>query len=585
MSEDPLRNSNDVRGGFAMSATISVCMIARNEEENIGRAIRCAKEFADEVIVVDTGSADRTPDIAKENGAKVYFFEWIDDFSAARNESLKRATSDWILWLDADDYIDEHNIEKLKELKRRLPESKDECYFFLIESKIAEGDEANWYWFQLRMFPNHPDMRFEGRIHEQVIFSAERRKLRQIYTQIKITHLGYLDPKKIEEKMKRNLRLLEQEEREKPNEFYIKRYIAFSLAKLGRMNEALEKINQAIAIVPQTAITWRFDLWVFKSEIEKAMIRYDDSLRSLEEASRIKPDEGVINLMKAEIHFLKGDYEKTLEELERVKRKGFAIGLIPVAPDSVKRRYYALRAKTLYRLGRYEEAKKYFLELKDVSHRYFLWDPTLDEFIDCLSRLNDFQEIYNVLKEFEDKIPKYQLSNLALSAERIGRADEAEKYYEKAYAGDPENPDVIFNYANFMFSKGDLARALGLFLEYLKKVDVLPHNEPHILSALSSCANILLRSGDLKSAVQMLETACEIGGVVAFADEISDLAHAWLKISEKFSGSVAKLISLENSLLTLRYAPEHEREKVEKIRRKIQEKLENMRRREEQPYN
>ncbi|MDW8086607.1 MAG: glycosyltransferase [Candidatus Calescibacterium sp.] len=556
-----------------MSNTISVCMIAKNEEENIARIIKCAKEFADEIIVVDTGSQDRTPEIAKELGAKVYFFEWCDNFAAARNESLKYATGDWILWLDADDFIDDHNIQKFKELKKNLPAKKNECYFFLIESKIAEGDEANWYWFQLRMFPNFPDMRFEGRIHEQIIFAAERRNLKQVYTQIKINHLGYSDPKKIEQKMMRNLKLLEQEEKEKPNEFYIKRYIAFSLAKLGKLKEAHEKINEAIKLVPKKAINWRFDLWMFKAEIEKVMGKFDDVLQSLEEAEKIRPDEGVINLVKSEIHYLKNDYEKALEELEKVRKKGFLIGIIPIAPESVKRRYLALKAKSLYKQGNYVEAKKYFIELKNVSPQYFLWDPTIDEFVDCMFKLGNYKDAYEILKEFEDRVPKYQLSNLALSAERIGKVEEAEKYYRKAYENDRENTDVIFNYANFMFSLGRYKESLELFSEYLKKVEVVPPNEIHILSALSSCANIVLKNGDLLSSVKMLETACEISGIVVFAEDIPDLSTAWIKISEKFSGDVIKLISLENALLTLKYTPDKDSAKAENVRYEIQRKI------------
>lgn len=558
-----------------MPNTISVCMIAKNEEENIGRVIRCAKEFADEIIVVDTGSKDRTPEIAKELGAKVYFFEWCDDFSAARNESLKYATGDWILWLDADDYIDEYNIQKFKELKKNLPAKKNECYFFLIESKIAEGDEANWYWFQLRMFPNFPDMRFEGRIHEQIIFAADRRNLRQIYTQIKITHLGYTDPKKIDEKMKRNLRLLEQEEKEKPNEFYIKRYIAFALAKLGKLQEALDKVKQAIDVVPQKAINWRFDLWVFKAEVEKAMGKLDDALKSLEEAEKVRPDEGVINLMKAEVSFLKGDLDKVVDELDIVRRKGFLIGIIPIAPDSMKRRYYTLRAKVAYIRGNYEEAKKNYIQLKEVSPQYFLWDQNLDEFVESLFKLSNYKDVYEILKQFEDRIPKYQLSNLAFSAERLGKKEEAEKYYRLAYEGNKENPDVIFNYANFMFSVGKLKESLDLFLDYLKKVDVIPVNEIHILSALTTCANIFLKNGDINSSVKMLEGACEISGEVIFAESISDLAYAWIKISEKFSGSVIKIIALENSILTLKFAPAEEQKRIEEISAEIRKKLED----------
>ncbi len=113
-----------------MGNTISVCMIAKNEEKNIKNSLECARKFADEIIVVDTGSEDATPEIARSMGAKVYFFPWRDDFSAARNESLKYATCDWILWLDADDIIDDLNIERIKELKKVLPQEKKRSLSF-----------------------------------------------------------------------------------------------------------------------------------------------------------------------------------------------------------------------------------------------------------------------------------------------------------------------------------------------------------------------------------------------------------------------------------------------------------------------
>jgi glycosyltransferase involved in cell wall biosynthesis len=118
-----------------MGNTISVCMIAKNEEENIKNSLECARKFADEIIVVDTGSEDATPEIARSMGAKVYFFPWCDDFSAARNESLKYATCDWILWLDADDIIDDVNIERIKELKKFFHQKKMKLIFFLLKAK------------------------------------------------------------------------------------------------------------------------------------------------------------------------------------------------------------------------------------------------------------------------------------------------------------------------------------------------------------------------------------------------------------------------------------------------------------------
>ncbi|MBW7456841.1 glycosyltransferase [Paenibacillus sepulcri] len=100
--------------------TISLCMIVRNEEKILERCLSGVKDIADEIIIVDTGSTDKTKEIAAAWGAKVYDFEWIDDFAAARNYSFSKAACEYILWLDADDYIEEKDRTLLKELKASL---------------------------------------------------------------------------------------------------------------------------------------------------------------------------------------------------------------------------------------------------------------------------------------------------------------------------------------------------------------------------------------------------------------------------------------------------------------------------------
>lgn len=101
-------------------STLSVCIIAKNESEVIGRCLECAKSFADEIIVVDTGSTDNTKEIASKFTDKVYDFEWINDFAAARNFSFSKATMDFVMWLDCDDIIDEYNQRAIQEFKSSL---------------------------------------------------------------------------------------------------------------------------------------------------------------------------------------------------------------------------------------------------------------------------------------------------------------------------------------------------------------------------------------------------------------------------------------------------------------------------------
>src|SRR3989338_5500840 len=95
--------------------TISLCMIVKNEEKYLEQCLNSVKDIADETIIVDTGSTDKTKEIAKKFKARVFDFKWSDDFSEARNESLKHATKEWILVLDADEIIDKNGLEKIKE--------------------------------------------------------------------------------------------------------------------------------------------------------------------------------------------------------------------------------------------------------------------------------------------------------------------------------------------------------------------------------------------------------------------------------------------------------------------------------------
>ena len=98
---------------------ISLCMIAKNEQANLKKCLNSVKDLVDEIIIVDTGSTDKTKEIAKKFGAKIVDFKWKDDFSAARNECLKHATKDWILVLDADEAIDENGSKEIKELIKK----------------------------------------------------------------------------------------------------------------------------------------------------------------------------------------------------------------------------------------------------------------------------------------------------------------------------------------------------------------------------------------------------------------------------------------------------------------------------------
>ncbi len=151
----------------ARRADTSLCMIVRDEERVLGDCLRSAKPFFREMIVIDTGSTDRTKEIAKEMGARVYDFPWTNSFSEARNESLKYAKGRWIFWLDADDTLPLSSGEAILDAALNAPPAV--VGFVVPVQFVEEGEGAGTRVDHVKLFRNLPGVKFEGRIHEQIL--------------------------------------------------------------------------------------------------------------------------------------------------------------------------------------------------------------------------------------------------------------------------------------------------------------------------------------------------------------------------------------------------------------------------------
>ncbi|AWB46226.1 hypothetical protein DCC85_20055 [Paenibacillus sp. CAA11] len=212
---------------------ISVCIITRNEEEYIGRAIRSITPYVKEVIVVDHYSEDRTFEIARSLGAKVFRKSWNSDFSESRNFSISQASCPLILVMDADEeYLDDGLA--LQDASQLVSSEPGTAASVGIQSLTSNGQ-----WVQswiTRLFPNHSDFKYKGRIHEQLHYKSQYPKL--VSTVLNFNHYGY-SPEEIKKKDKyqRNLELLLLDQGSDPEN----PYLMFQLGKTyGKMNELLE---------------------------------------------------------------------------------------------------------------------------------------------------------------------------------------------------------------------------------------------------------------------------------------------------------------------------------------------------------
>lgn len=206
---------------------INLVMIVKNEERSLQRCLKAAKPLVDEMILADTGSSDKTVEIAGEMGAKVVFFPWINDFSAARNFALEQSDADWNLVLDADEYVRDYSREKLEKILR----SRSGIW---LGGVIRYDDYPDGEGFSTgtsvlpRILPR--GVRYEGIIHEQ-----PRGNYPCYALDMEVDHDGYL----VADKGERNLAYLRQAVKDYPGDAYYQFQMAQTLRNLKHIEESL----------------------------------------------------------------------------------------------------------------------------------------------------------------------------------------------------------------------------------------------------------------------------------------------------------------------------------------------------------
>ncbi|CAA7600344.1 Glycosyltransferase 2-like [Acididesulfobacillus acetoxydans] len=222
---------------MATEITLSLCLIVRNEEETLGHCLDSIRDLVDEIILVDTGSTDRTKEIGQKYTDKIFDFAWVDDFAQARNFSFSQATQDYILWLDADDILAAPDREKFAVLKKTLDPSTD----VVNMPYLLAFDQFGQVSFSLRrnrLVKRSRNFRWVGAVHEYLEVGG-----RILNSDICVTHKG-----KPERDSARNLRIFESRlargEEFSPRDLY---YYANELYEQKLFNRAVEFYQKFLA--------------------------------------------------------------------------------------------------------------------------------------------------------------------------------------------------------------------------------------------------------------------------------------------------------------------------------------------------
>ncbi|MBL9166735.1 MAG: glycosyltransferase [Verrucomicrobiales bacterium] len=365
---------------------LSVCLIVKNEERFIESCLKSVRRVADQIVVVDTGSTDRTVELAEAAGAEVHAFEWSNDFSVARNAALEFVRGDWVLVLDADEELLPDSEERLRQLMRtdavlawRLP--------------LADvGKEKEGYHYVPRLFRNIPGACFTGRIHEHAFGSLERPieewGMENRIGNAQLRHHGYSDQVvKERSKVARNLKLLSVAIEEQPHDISLRMSYGLELVRSGQLDAGLEEYGRAFAAMNQ------------------------------QPAAKVPPElrERLLTLMAS--HLVSAQRFQSLIELS--------------ASAAVKASGPTASLHMLFGVGFYLQRK---------------FDEAAKHLKSCVAKRNQ-PALSPILPDIHSVAPRHML---ALSSIQLGLPLEADKEYRLALEEDPASAKVRLDYARFL---------------------------------------------------------------------------------------------------------------------------------------
>ncbi|MBD3380744.1 MAG: tetratricopeptide repeat protein [candidate division Zixibacteria bacterium] len=446
--------------------TISACMIVKDEEKFLPQCLDSIKDVVDEIIIVDTGSTDRTVEIAESYGAKVYFHPWENDFSKARNQSLQYPTRDWVFIIDADEELDRGSIANLK---RAVTTKNHDLISIDVLNTSKNYKNSRTCLTSIRLFRREKGYRYSGIVHNQLKLPSDCRVLRASVT---IIHYGYaLDEEQMTKKRKRSEPLLLKQIDENPHNYFAR----FNLAQVYR-----HFISSG-------------DDDAFDKTVEHASF-------VVENVSPGAKDKRHLLIMcihqLSEAYLLTDRFEESLAYCDK------ALEVFPGYIDAL-----FTRAVALYNLKRYDEAEQACHVYIDTADQY---DPLKDTSNTILLHVKNQFMAYNLLgkmamhdiERISDAQAGFQKAidcnlkaieytqdfinsyiDIARAYCELGENKKAWKYIEKAFELDPENPRARYIAGKLHEQKKRYRQACQ---EYLQAYEAMKY-ETSLLRSLADC--------------------------------------------------------------------------------------------------
>ena len=410
-----------------MKKTISQCMIVKNEEKNIRRALSWGKDIMCEQIVVDTGSSDRTVEIAREMGAKIFFFPWINDFAAAKNFAIDQAKGDWIAFLDADESFTPEDTKKIPEILEYVGDDVDGLLTGIVD--LDENNHITSGGTMIRFFVNRPDLRYVGKIHEHLVRKGRSGlHLTDATKQLAFLHTGYQEQeKKDKSKFERNLNIILEILKQEPENCDYLGYLGDTYSSDGKNEEARDAYKKAVAAMPE-----KLEVYDQRSSYTYTnLLRVSQCLNAPEaeveaiykEAVEKLPKEPDFDCVMGDWYWRKGQYEKAVQMYELAIAKLETYGTVNrgIITTSMLIQMYECLGEGCRRLGDYQKAVRYCVIVLNTDHKDMNALLTL---INCFTEKNisaeEVVQFLGKIYDYSDIKDKVILLQVAMA---MGRKD------------------------------------------------------------------------------------------------------------------------------------------------------------------
>jgi len=486
--------------------TLGAIMIVKNEEKNLGGILSDISGVVDEICIVDTGSSDGTIPVAESFGAKIGHFPWIDDFSAARNHSIELASSDYLLWLDADDRVDEEDRKALGALKIRLSREKDKAY----ELKILSSSEnmPNMVCYQPRIIPNRRGVRFTGRVHEQILPALEQNGVIIEPVNIVIRHTGYQNPDARPAKARRNLGILMKELHEGKDTATQCFFIAMTSMVLEKYEQCLRYLTMARQ--KRTDEDWYHISFTISTECLLRLKCVEDARQEIARGIAIFKESPLLHYYHGFVCMQAGLFTEAAGALKKAATLPPRIDAYPTPPD-LDTIILLEYGKALEKLGRMKEAIETYTRALKAGTRQKELHYALGT---ALASIGDIDTAITYLKEAKNLAPTTDTS-LFLSLARLLRYKkmytEAHQIYLEALAYEPHDLKALTGLVLTSVATNDIEHVTLSLETLMHQSGMDPNREVQNIEDLANlCVDVgksVLNRGNHSDAATLAEAA------------------------------------------------------------------------------